>query len=293
MMSATSRVNRSPFYFLPFTFFIFLAAAPPSTEPPDDLIRRANVAFLQGEMGEADGLYSAAEERTGDPGLVAFNKAAVLFQKGEFYAAELHYARTLDDRMCPPARAARAWFNRGTCLLRRGGTAAVYRSAVACFDRCLDLNPADEMLKADARHNLELAKILWAEANRKAAKPDSPNIPPPEAQPEPPPPQPDGSDSQSTRPESGEGNNGPDTARPNPTPTQGTLPKAGPARETPAQTAGNNPNLQPLKDDDHVEPRPPEDTREYLRRTDERLRDERRRMLRLLSGPDRPGVRDW
>src|SRR4051812_28791754 len=111
-----------------------VAAAMPQA---DDLIREANAAFLRDDVAAADRLYAAAEERTADPGLVAFNRAAVLFQKGEFRDAELQYARVLDDRACPPERAARAWFNRGTCLVRRGGTAAVYRSAIACFERCL------------------------------------------------------------------------------------------------------------------------------------------------------------
>ena len=53
------------------------------------------------------------------------------------------------------------------------------------------------------------------------------------------------------------------------------------------QTAGNNRTLQPILDTDQVQPLSPEDTRDYLRRTEERLRDERRKMLRLLYGPDR------
>src|SRR5438132_1666064 len=83
-----------------------LAAGTPASEPPDELIRRANAAFLRGDANAADALYAAAEERAGDPGLVSFNKAAVLFRRGEFAAAEAHYARALDDRACPPDRAA-------------------------------------------------------------------------------------------------------------------------------------------------------------------------------------------
>src|SRR5207245_17713 len=96
-----------------------VAATPHAAE---DVIRAANAAFLRDDLAAADRLYAAAEERTADPGLVAFNRATVLFQKGEFRDAELHYSRVLDDRACPPERAARAWFNRGTCLVRRGGT---------------------------------------------------------------------------------------------------------------------------------------------------------------------------
>src|SRR5262249_53165635 len=81
---------------------LLLAAASPRAADPDELSRRANAAFLRGDTEEADRLYAAAEERTGDPGLVAFNRAAVLFQKEDFRDAEVHYARVLEDAACPP-----------------------------------------------------------------------------------------------------------------------------------------------------------------------------------------------
>lgn len=269
------------------------AAAPPAAEPPDDLIRRANAAFTRGDADAADALYSAAEERTGDPGLVAFNKAAVLFQKGEFWAAEAHYTRALDDRECPPGRAGRAWFNRGTCLLRRGGSAGVYRSAVACFEHCLELDTPDDTLKADARHNLELAKLLWAEANRKAAKPENPNVAPPEEQLDQPPPPTTGTDPDQMNPSEGDGSTGSRVPRMTPQPTPTPVPREGSPRESTTPTPGNNPALQVLQDSDKTQPLSPDETREYLRQTDERLRRERQGLLRTLSGPERAGIKDW
>jgi tetratricopeptide (TPR) repeat protein len=267
---------------------LVLAASPVSGESPDELIRRANAAFLHGDAEVAESLYKSAEERTGDPGLVAFNQAAALFQQGDYYAAEVHYARTLDDRACPPDRAAKAWFNRGTCLVRRGGAAAIYRSAIACFDRCLDSNAADEPLKADARHNLELAKLLWAEANKKAAKPDNPNLPTREEEkPEPP---------QSPKSDPGQENNGEaDTGKKEtrPAPAPGTNPVLKDGAEGGNRVPADVPNPQALLDENTPQKLSEEETREYLRRTEQRLRDERRRMLRILYGPDRPGIRDW
>ncbi len=93
-----------------------VAAAPPHSDTPEELIRRANDAFRSGDTDAADKLYAAAEERTADPGLVAFNRAAVLFERGAFREAEKHYDRVLDDAACPAERAAKAWYNRGTCL---------------------------------------------------------------------------------------------------------------------------------------------------------------------------------
>ncbi len=285
---------RSPI--LPFALFVlpFLSAAtPPGTESTDDLIRQANAAFLHGDLDTADPLYATAEERTGDPGLVAFNRAAVLFQRGEFWAAEVHYARTLDDRACPPERAARAWYNRGTCLLRRGGEAGVYRSAATCLERCLDLNPTDESLKADARHNLEIAKILWSEANRKATKPETPNSQSPEDQPDPPQPPP-GADSQEPNGnDPGDGTTGPNGSRPARQQSRAPAGAPGSPKETATPSAGNNTGLQVLPDSDKPKPMSPEQSREDLRRAEERFRRERQMRARDLYGPERPGLSDW
>ncbi|MFO0804086.1 MAG: hypothetical protein U0791_13310 [Gemmataceae bacterium] len=267
-----------------FAALALIAAAP--TDAPEDLIRRANAAFLAGDSETAESLYGQAEERTGDPGLVAFNRAAVQFQRGEFFAAESNYARTLEDAACPSARAAKAWFNRGTCLLRRGASAAVYRSAVACFDRCLDSPGADAPLKADARKNLELAKLLWIEANKKAAKPDAPNEPAPEeSRPDPPAGSKDGNDPKS---DPGGGSGTKKDVRPMPVPAPDKNAKGG--NDT---MPGNGAVLQPIADDGVPQKLSPEDTREYLRRAEQRLRDERRGLFKTLYGTPRPGIRDW
>ena len=165
----------------------------------------------------------------------------------------------------------------------------MYRSAVACFERCLDLNPSDATLTADARHNLELAKLLWAEANKRAAKRDDPNEPPPEER-DPPAPPPGGEQPGASEP--GPGADAANAAQPAPQQSPVPHPRTGP-KPTEAKAAGNNQNLEVLKDQDQVQPLSPEDTREYLRRTAERLERQRRDLLRTLYGPDRPGVRDW
>ena len=272
---------------IPFALLALVAAA--STGLPEDLIRRANAAYLAGDGETAESLYAAAEERTGDPGLVSFNKAAVQFQKGDFHAAEVNYARTLEDKACPAERAAKAWFNRGTCLLRRGGTASVYRSAIACYDRCLESAAADAPLKADARKNLELAKLLWIEANKKAAKPDSPNESTQEDPPPEPPPSKNGSEPGS---ENGNDNGAKKDVRPMPLPKKEPVPKASPGSEANTGPA-NNTALQPIQDDSLPQKLSPEDSREHLRRAESRMVEERRNLLKTLYGPPRPGVRDW
>lgn len=276
---------------LPGSAFLLAAAAQPEGSP-EELIRRANAAFLRGDRDEADRLYTAAEERTTDPGLVAFNRAAVLFQNGQYYAAEVQYARVLDDAACPPERAAKAWYNRGTCLIRRGGSAGVYRSAIACLERCLDSDAADEPLKADARHNLELAKVLWNEARKKENKPHNPNEDLPKEDPrnEPPPPKTPGSDPQFGDPEHGTGNSGTETPKLGHQQVTGAGMKVD---QTQNQAKGAAGNLEPLLDKSTVQPLSPEDTREHLRRVAELLKRDRQNLRKTLYGPERPGMRDW
>jgi tetratricopeptide (TPR) repeat protein len=275
-----------------------LAAAPPATERPEDLIRRANAAFLAGDRDEANRLYGIAEEQTADPGLVAFNQAAVLFQKGEFREAEVFYARVLDDAACPTERAVKAWYNRGTCLLRRGGSASVYRSAIACLERCVDSPDADAPLKADARHNLELAKALWNEA-RKSDQKEKPNSPPPPEDPRSEPKPEPKHTGKEPEPKKESGKN--DTS---PTTKTGQQPKIDPKADPTDPTNPNpDPKTQPnsgtptaapqLKNEDAVQQLSPEDTREHLRRIAERLKKDRHDLLRTLYPPDRPGSRDW
>ena len=57
--------------------------------------------------------------------------------------------------------------------------------------------------------------------------------------------------------------------------------------------AGNNANLPVLKDEPRPQPLSPEDTREYLRRIDGRLKKQRQELADVTRGPDRPAARDW
>ena len=63
-----------------------VAADPPDPRPPEELIRLGNEAYLRGDLDAAERHYGAAAERTTDPGLVAFNRAAVAVQNGEMRA---------------------------------------------------------------------------------------------------------------------------------------------------------------------------------------------------------------
>ncbi len=291
----TSRVTRFACYLLPLSFCLFLAAAPPQAESPDDLIRRANDVFRSGDKDAADKLYATAEERAPDPGLVAFNRGAVLFDRKQYRDAEQHYERVLKDAECPPERAARAWYNRGTCLLWRGGSIEVYRAAIACFEHTLDSPAADKPLKDRAADNLELAKLLWNEERKKEEnKKKSPNtdVPPeenPQARPDPDK-QAGGNDDAGNETDPSRNGNNPKSVgtQPqqlpnganNPMPTEQTAP-------------GNNATIQPLEDKSEVQQLSEKDARANMSEIVKRIKREQQSLLRTLYGPERPSVRDW
>src|SRR3954466_13149361 len=129
-------------------FFPIAALMVVSAAPPDDLVRRGNAALRAGDPGAAGKLFAAAEEHTADPGLVAFNRAAALFEQGEYRDAELHYLRALDDKAAPPDRRARALYNRGVCLGKRASDLPALRAAVSCFEQALDSGVLDEAQRA-------------------------------------------------------------------------------------------------------------------------------------------------
>lgn len=251
----------------------------------EDAIRAGNVAAGRGDFAAAEAHYAAAAERTVDPGLVAFNRAAVSYRRGEWRDAEAGFTRALDDRACPPDRRAKAWYNRGVCLIRRGGLAEL-RVAIDCFESCLVSPVAGAALTADARHNLELAKVLWLEARAKEQKTPLPNDPPdfpPETDPTPPQQGPGGDDS---------GDQHQPQSPPEIDPRTG-LPKDGAtAQKTDRRTPGAG-TLPVNVGGAALPPRTPEEVRNYLKGVADRLAKERRSVAELVAPPERPRVKDW
>jgi Ca-activated chloride channel family protein len=148
--------------------------------PADNLVRQGNAAFANKDYALALKYYEQAEERIADPGLVAFNKAAALYWLERYREAELHYFRCLDDQKALPLRKARGFYDLGNCLVKQAlpDDAAMLERAMTCYRDCLALAAGNTELTADARHNLELASLLWLRA-RAAAKrsPDNPDRP--------------------------------------------------------------------------------------------------------------------
>jgi hypothetical protein len=180
-------------------------------------------------------------------------------------------------------------------LLRQpGATTAAYRSAIACLERCVDSPVADAPLRANAAYNLKLAKLLWNEARRKEKSEDNPNqdIPLEDPRSEQPPDSPAGFDRQTGDQDPGEGHAG--AEMPKVVPQHATVSgmKATPA---PGQAPAPSPTGQklPLEDLRDIRSLSPEETRDRLRRTGERLRRDQQIMRMTLYGAERTGLHDW
>jgi tetratricopeptide (TPR) repeat protein len=130
------------------------------TVVPEELVRRGNAAYERQDFGTATAVYTEAAARITDPGLTAFNKAAALYRRGLYRDAELHYRCCLED--ATGLRRTHALYGLGNALLQQGHDrgADVLREAIRRFEECMRQEALDADLLDDARHNLELAKLL-------------------------------------------------------------------------------------------------------------------------------------
>jgi Ca-activated chloride channel family protein len=254
---------------------MLLAAAPPVAE---EFERQANAAFAAGRFDEAVRLYTKAEERTSEPGRVAYNAGVAYFNLGRYREAERLFRCALDSH--DESRRARALYNLGTCLLfsSEGRDATRLAEAIRCFDQCVDLGE-------DARHNLELAKQLWRQIRS--------DSPPPESDPQSPndPNRPD----DPTKPDDNDPGKGPDGAgrqgrgQPMPVPGSADGAKPTPTDANPGPGAGSP---SPLTKDEESKPLPRDEALRLLHSAEDRITRERRALQRGAADEVR-GYPDW
>lgn len=264
-----------------------LVAAGPAAAPPDELVRRANDAVGRKQYADALKLYDRAEERTTDPGLVAFNEGVALYQQGDYAQAEAHFRLARQD--ATGRRQVWAAYNLAASLLQTADERDVAKlaEAVNLFEDCLRREEIDDRLAADARHNLELAKRLWVEAKaRPDAKPDTAPKNDDDPKPQPPKPpdegkQPGGNDGSAAPKGSGD--------RAHVKPEDGQEPINADGQQTP----GDNGTLPVIPDREELVPMSREEAEAHLRQATERVmregRSHRQRSVRVPSGK----VRDW
>jgi Ca-activated chloride channel family protein len=252
------------------------AAGPADSEA---CLHRGNAAYDQGNFLAALDWYTKAEERTTDPGLVAYNKAAALYRLGDYRAAELSYRCCLED--AEGVRRARALYDLGNSLLQRsrGSEVQALADAILAYEQCLKQEAADPELCDDARFNRDLARSLWLLA--KAAEK------PPGADPS----NPDPYDPFAPFPRHDRGRFGSFDLNPsglNPDGTSGE-PPAGPSNplasdQPPPPGAGNRP---PLPDQGELVPLAPEDAEAHLHDAVTRIRQSQTQRLGVQAAAPR------
>jgi tetratricopeptide (TPR) repeat protein len=262
---------------------LFLVSRGPADDP-DELLREGNAAFARGDYAGALEVYSRAEERTHDPGRVAFNEATALYRLGRFREAELYYRRCRED--ADETRRGRVLYNLGTCVLRQSAGHSRRRldEAIGLFEECLALPAADPDLHQDARHNLELARLLRLQAPA-GQPPDAESEPPEE---EPPRERPKGVEPSVEAQRAADGRR-----QGRAEPAFGARDEAGAGAENTAQAPPGKGNLPVLPDEDALVPMTPEEATEYLRQAADRIEHDRR-TYRRQAVPTLPStVPDW
>jgi tetratricopeptide (TPR) repeat protein len=261
---------------------VLIGAAPNANV--EDLLRQGNQAFARKDYASAVRLYTQAEPFATDPGHVAFNKAAALYEQGDFRQAERAYRCALEGAVEP--RLSQARYGLATCLVRQGrelGPKALLE-AVNLYEQCLRQEEIDPDLATDARHNLEVAKLLWLEAQARTA--DRPEEGPDVDTPKP-------TEPPGKKPDSG--GTDPGTGRPDPRgthvpvqPDTGSRPT--PTHEPPGPGKGT---LPPIPDDADLPPLSAEDAVAHLDQAATKIARERHTHRKQSVKPVAPGVKDW
>src|SRR5437868_6335577 len=272
--------------------FLLLGAAPDANV--EGLLRDGNAAFERGDYEQAIEFYGQAEDRATDPGQVAYNKATALYRlaldekeegTGEpasrFRKAEDYYRRSAEGADEP--RRSRALFGLANSLVQgRGDEARALLQAVRCYRECL--RSPDRQIAEDARHNLELAKLLWLRVQAKDTRQSQKEQKNPDGSSENNPPMNDQNPDQT----GGE----PGMGRPGATEVPQSIQGGDKAIETNQQTPGQS-NLPPLRDDDKLSPLTEKEAEEDLAKAVNKILTARK--AQRLRSAKTPGgtVKDW
>jgi tetratricopeptide (TPR) repeat protein len=134
---------------------------------PEKLLQEGHRALARGDYERAAAFYEQAELHSTDPAEVAFYLAGAkyhLAKKVESISPELLEAEQLYRCCLDPSDPHRpyALCGLGNCLLHKAGSSdeGSLRSAIACYDLCLQCAGDDKALAAAARYNREKARLL-------------------------------------------------------------------------------------------------------------------------------------
>jgi tetratricopeptide (TPR) repeat protein len=264
----------------------------------EELLRQGNAAFDRHDYEAAIKCYTEAEDRAIDPGQVAYNKATAFYRLGVaeeknpgrqreyFQAAEEHYRQSCAG--ADEQRRIRGLFGLGNSLLQgRGENARALREAAHCYRACL-ASP-DRALAADARHNLELARLRWFRARlRDAGKnPENRNPNDPERNPSEGP-RKNGTDQEPV--EQGDRTQGQAGVKKGSQPTQ--IRQGEKPIETPETTPGQG-NLDPITGDADQTTLTPEEAARELKKAVEQIEEVKERRSLRTARPPAGTIKDW
>jgi hypothetical protein len=137
--------------------------------PADEAAAAGSAAYQAGDFATAEAKFRQAERETSNPQQSTYNRAAALYRLRRFEYADGSYQRGADDEAL---HAARADYDRGNCAFSEAckdeGMADpdLLEKTVRQYEACLarEGKVADAgSLFDDARHNLELSRLILAE----------------------------------------------------------------------------------------------------------------------------------
>ncbi|HEY7314058.1 MAG TPA: hypothetical protein VH643_32205 [Gemmataceae bacterium] len=275
--------------------FLLLGLKLSRTPAPERLLEEGHTAFARGDYAAAADLYERAEMYSTEPARVAFFLAGAKYHlavKTEGTSPELLEAEKLYRCCLDPSNPLRprALYGLGNCLLLKAGgrDAAGLRTAVACFDQCLQSAGDDESLAADARHNREKVRLLLLQFQPPANGSQSDTPPNEDEPPHPPRPDPRQPTPTPIGPQGQDGNSDGQPFDGAVKPEDGTA--ANKSNEPPSPGKGN---LDPIPDEVDVAPLSPHDAVEHLELAAKKVLQERQTFHRRGERTSDTRVKDW
>jgi hypothetical protein len=261
---------------------------------PEKLLAEGHAAFARGDYAAAADLYERAEVHSTEPSQVAFYLAGAKYRLAlktpglspELLEAERLYRCCLDP--ADPHRP-RALLGLGDCLVYKAGgrDGASLRTALACFEQCLQSAGEDRELAADARYNREKVRLLLLQFQPPANGPQNENPPrddnplPPRPDPRQPMPMPAGE-------QGSEGDGDPRAIGGTIKPEEGSA--ATKTNDPPPPGKGN---LEPIPDEVDVPPLSAHAATEHLEMAARKVREEHQTYHRRSERASATGVKDW
>jgi hypothetical protein len=157
--------------------------------PADEAAAAGSAAYRAGDFAAAEARFHEAEREAADKAPAAYNRAAALYRLRRFDDADHSYQRSADDQAL---HAARADYDRGNCAFSDAckdegiADSELLQKAAREYEACLAREGSTSdagSLFADARHNLELTRLIlseFAEKEKPTAEGDKPEPDQPE-----------------------------------------------------------------------------------------------------------------